>query len=99
MKIYDDAVEVRSDVAELYVRADGKATLSVRSDGLPVMYEWAGQGWFDWENFRVHDTPAISWDEWESEAAYEALESAIEEWARTEDGKEWMKANKIKTHR
>jgi hypothetical protein len=93
IKVWDEFIEVWNDRARIHVYPDGRVTLDVISDGLPVFWEWAGEGRFDWCRFHVSDTGPLSWDEDESEEIYRSLETALKRWTHTDEGREWMQAH------
>jgi len=94
IKVYEDLVEVLTPEAALTVYADGRASLSTYGPTLGS-YVWAGAGRFDWHRFQLEDLPPITFDEWEDERIYEDLETALEFWSETDEGRDWMRENRL----
>jgi hypothetical protein len=94
IKIYDNLVELTVPEAQLTVYPDGRASLATYGPTLGS-YVWAGAGRFDWHRFRCEGLPPITGDEWEDEKIYEDFETALEFWAETQEGREWMRRNRL----
>jgi hypothetical protein len=94
VRVYDHLVTVLTPEAELTVYPDGRASLA-RYGSTLGSYIWAGAGRFDWHRFRCEDLPSITGDEWEDEAIYSDLETALEFWAETDEGQDWLRSHKL----
>jgi hypothetical protein len=78
-----DHVVVYFDRGHMTVTPDGECTIWVDIGGT---LQWATAGVFAWDRGVIEDCPGCL-----SEDLYVALEETLDRWARSADGRDWLR--------